>query len=168
MYDLNEVKKKIQFVSPDREDNSDLYDQLKNPDDCFGKGYQEGDKYCVQCVVLSELDGRRESLSTFCKELTGEPKPKTVGQVGSEKPKPEKKGVTQIMENKKEIGSVTGTSELIRDMLAKGKSQEEIVAALIPMFVEKGATEALAKKRIRPLIYRAMKKGGKPAAKETM
>jgi hypothetical protein len=167
MMELTVVKKKIQFVSPDKEDNQDLYNRIQIKDDCFGMGYLEGDKYCIQCVVLAELEGRREPLSTFCKEMTGflelvkEPESKSEVKLKA-------KGVTKTMKKEGNIGSVTGTSELIRAMLAEGKSQEEIVAALTPMFVEKGATVALAKKRIRPLIYRALKKGGKPAIAETM
>jgi hypothetical protein len=56
------------------------------------------------------------------------------------------------------VASVTGTTRLIREMLGKKVSQAKIIETLTPMFVEKGATEALAKKRIRPLIYREMKK----------
>jgi hypothetical protein len=56
------------------------------------------------------------------------------------------------------VASVTGTTRLIREMLGKKVSQAKIVETLTPMFTEKGATEALAKKRIRPLIYREMKR----------
>lgn len=56
------------------------------------------------------------------------------------------------------VASVTGTTRLIREMLGKKVSQAKIVERLTPMFIEKGATEALAKKRIRPLIYRELKK----------
>jgi hypothetical protein len=56
------------------------------------------------------------------------------------------------------VASVTGTTRLIREMLGKKVSQAKIIENLTPMFIEKGATEALAKKRIRPLIYREMKK----------
>ena len=56
------------------------------------------------------------------------------------------------------VASVTGTTRLIREMLRKKVSQAKIVERLTPMFIEKGATEALAKKRIRPLIYRELKK----------
>jgi len=56
------------------------------------------------------------------------------------------------------VASVTGTTSLIREMLGEKVSQAKIVENLIPMFIEKGATEALGKKRIRPLIYREMKK----------
>jgi hypothetical protein len=56
------------------------------------------------------------------------------------------------------IDSVTGTTRLIREMLGKRVSQAKIVERLTPMFLEKGVSEALAKKRIRPLIYREMKR----------
>jgi len=56
------------------------------------------------------------------------------------------------------VASVNGTTRLIREMLGKNVSQAKIIQTLTPMFIEKGATEALAKKRIRPLIYRELKK----------
>jgi len=61
-------------------------------------------------------------------------------------------------QDEKVVPSVTGTTDIIRKMLGHKVSQAKIVETLIPMFIEKGATEALAKKRIRPLIYREMKK----------
>lgn len=61
-------------------------------------------------------------------------------------------------ESKKVVASVTGTTDIIRKMLGHKVSQAKIVETLIPMFIEKGVTEALAKKRIRPLIYREMRK----------
>jgi hypothetical protein len=51
-------------------------------------------------------------------------------------------------------------------MLGKKVSKAKIVERLTPMFIEKGATEALAKKRIRPLIYREMKKRESTKKKE--
>jgi hypothetical protein len=56
------------------------------------------------------------------------------------------------------VEAVTGTTKIIRKMLSHKVSQAKIVETLTPMFIEKGATEALAKKRIRPLIYREMKR----------
>ena len=61
-------------------------------------------------------------------------------------------------QDEKVVPSVTGTTDIIRKMLGHKVSPKKIVETLIPMFIEKGATEALAKKRIRPLIYREMKK----------
>ncbi len=62
------------------------------------------------------------------------------------------------MEKEKQITSVTGTTDIIRKMLSHKVSPKKIVETLTPMFTEKGATEALAKRRIRPLIYRELKK----------
>jgi hypothetical protein len=56
------------------------------------------------------------------------------------------------------VEAVTGTTRLIREMLSHKVSQAKIIERLTPMFIEKGGTEALAKRRIRPLIYREMKK----------
>ena len=65
-----------------------------------------------------------------------------------------------VIETKKEkpITAVTGTTAIIKKMLSHKVSTKKIVETLTPMFIEKGATEALAKKRIRPLIYREMRK----------
>ena len=62
------------------------------------------------------------------------------------------------MEKENQVASVKGTTEIIRKMLSHKISQAKIVETLTPMFIEKGATEALAKRRIRPLIYRELKK----------
>jgi hypothetical protein len=42
-------------------------------DDCFGRGYYEGGKYCRECTVMSKLDDRYEQLKVFCQELTPRP-----------------------------------------------------------------------------------------------
>jgi hypothetical protein len=62
------------------------------------------------------------------------------------------------MEEEKQIANVTGTTEIIRKMLSHKVSPKKIVETLIPMFTEKGISESLARKRIRPLIYRELKK----------
>jgi hypothetical protein len=62
------------------------------------------------------------------------------------------------MEKEKQIASVTGTTEIIRKMLSHKVSPKKIVETLTPMFTEKGISETLAKRRIRPLIYREHKK----------
>ena len=65
------------------------------------------------------------------------------------------------MEEEKQIASVTGTTEIIRKMLSHKVSPKKIVETLTPMFTEKGISESLAKRRIRPLIYRELKRKGK-------
>jgi hypothetical protein len=62
------------------------------------------------------------------------------------------------MEKEKQVASVVGTTEIIRKMLSHKVSPKKIVDTLTPMFTEKGISESLAKKRIRPLIYRELKK----------
>jgi len=66
----------------------------------------------------------------------------------------------EVIEMKKEkpITAVTGTTAIIKKMLSHKVSPKKIVETLTPMFIEKGGTEALAKKRIRPLIYRELRK----------
>ena len=65
-----------------------------------------------------------------------------------------------VIEGKKEepITAVIGTTAIIKKMLSHKVSSKKIIETLMPMFLEKGASEALAKKRIRPLIYRELKK----------
>jgi hypothetical protein len=62
------------------------------------------------------------------------------------------------MGKEKQVASVTGTTAIIKRMLSHKVSPKKIVETLIPMFTEKGISEALAKRRIRPLIYREHKK----------
>ena len=66
----------------------------------------------------------------------------------------------RVIEMKKEkpITAVTGTTTIIKKMLSHKVSPKKIVETLTPMFTEKGISEALAKRRIRPLIYRELKK----------
>jgi hypothetical protein len=62
------------------------------------------------------------------------------------------------MEEEKQVLSVTGTTAIIKKMLSHKVSPKKIVETLTPMFAEKGISETLAKRRIRPLIYREQKK----------
>ena len=62
------------------------------------------------------------------------------------------------MEEEKQITSVVGTTEIIKKMVSHKVSPKKIVENLIPMFTEKAISESLAKRRIRPLIYRELKK----------
>ena len=62
------------------------------------------------------------------------------------------------MEETKPIPSVVGTTAAIKKLLSHKVSTGKIVETLTPMFTEKGISEALAKRRIRPLIYRELKR----------
>ena len=62
------------------------------------------------------------------------------------------------MEKEKPVTAVTGTTAIIKKMLSHKVSPKKIVETLTPMFIEKGASEALAKRRIRPLVYRELKR----------
>ena len=62
------------------------------------------------------------------------------------------------MEETKPIPSVMGTTAAIKKLLSYKVSTGKIVSTLLPMFTEKGIDESLAKRRIRPLIYREEKK----------
>lgn len=62
------------------------------------------------------------------------------------------------MEKKESVPSVMGTTAAIKKLLSHKVSTGKIVSTLLPMFTEKGIDESLAKRRIRPLIYREQKK----------
>lgn len=62
------------------------------------------------------------------------------------------------MEKKESVPSVMGTTAAIKKLLSHKVSSGKIVSTLLPMFTEKGIDESLAKRRIRPLIYREQKK----------
>jgi hypothetical protein len=42
---------------------------LKHPGDCFGVDYEEGNKDCQSCLWLASLEGRKEPVNVFCKEI---------------------------------------------------------------------------------------------------
>ena len=69
------------------------------------------------------------------------------------------------MEKENQVASVKGTTAIIKKMLSHKVGPKKIVETLIPIFSEKGISETLAKRRIRPLIYREQKK--REANKET-
>ena len=62
------------------------------------------------------------------------------------------------MEEEKQVASVTGATAIIKKMLSHKVSPKKIVETLTPMFTEKGISESLARKRIRPLISRENKR----------
>jgi hypothetical protein len=70
MLDLKTAKKIIKAVSADELLNSTTLVALNKESDCFGKIFDPKNNYCLKCNILMELEGRREELSVFCKELS--------------------------------------------------------------------------------------------------
>jgi hypothetical protein len=68
MSELKDILKRIRAVSADEELNKSTMVALVKDSDCFGKMYDENHVMCGRCDCLMELDGRRESLSVFCKQ----------------------------------------------------------------------------------------------------
>ena len=83
--DLKEIKNRIEITSAVPKENEKLKGWLMEDDDCFGRGYYVGGKYCRECTVMAHLDDRYEQLKVFCQELT--PKPEEDVEEGSEEPK---------------------------------------------------------------------------------
>lgn len=67
--DLKEAKEKIKVVSIDEQLNEKLTAWLRDPDDCFGRGYSDGNKYCKECNIAVDVDGRVEQVNVLCKEF---------------------------------------------------------------------------------------------------
>jgi hypothetical protein len=67
--DLKEIKEQIAVVTADPIANKKMMEWIREPDDCFGRGYSEDSKYCRECSALSRLGNRYEPLFVFCKEL---------------------------------------------------------------------------------------------------
>jgi len=93
---------------------------LKDEGDCFGTDYEPDNEDCKNCLILADLEGRKEPVNVFCKEifyqnkdvLTVEIKEPEVTQpedakepeaVKSLKPKLEKKAPLQTEEWKLEL-----------------------------------------------------------------
>ena len=68
--ELQEAKEKIRIESADPAENQRLKAWIMDPNDCFGRGYTEGGKYCRECTVLTDFCFRKDQLWVFCKELT--------------------------------------------------------------------------------------------------
>ncbi len=152
--DLKEVKEKIRIESANQKVNDWAYNRIQDPEDCFGQSYNSSDEYCQKCTILASVDDRKEPLSVFCAELCGqtiEPKNKEVdGMDGMEKtviekPKKEKKEKRQT-----DVG-------IIREMVAAGKTEDEINIVMVPVYTARGYSEQAAKRGIR---YRIKKLQG--------
>lgn len=72
--ELKEIKQKINFITAIPTENRKLKEWLLTPEDCFGRGYSDDNKYCKECNAAAELDGRREQLKVFCREFVEEGK----------------------------------------------------------------------------------------------
>jgi len=96
MGNLEEIKKKVVFDAVDEETNAILMSWLMKPTDCFGKRYDPDDqKFCGECIVMTDIDSRKEPLCVFCKELCEQ-----VEQTPD--PTPELKEAIQETQTKKE------------------------------------------------------------------
>lgn len=68
--DLKEIKEKIRVETVNPQNNEKLKGWLTDLDDCFGRGYDEGGRYCRECTALADVDGKKEPINVFCRELT--------------------------------------------------------------------------------------------------
>ena len=70
MDNLAEVKSKIKFEGVDEEINQRCMSWIQRPNDCFGHRYDSADQEeCGTCIVMADVNGRKEPTWVFCKEL---------------------------------------------------------------------------------------------------
>ena len=141
--DLTKVKETILICGSDEEINASMLKQLQKPDDCFGKEYLESSDDCSRCVILAEIDGRRESLWVFCKELTALIKPPKEPELPKEKkfepesekeatkPKSKEEEKSKEEDSKMSKGKVTYVS-VVKENIEK--TNDEILDALRKAF----------------------------------
>jgi hypothetical protein len=67
---LKEYKESLEIVSPDKEKNIEILEQILLDDDCFGRGYEEKGKECRGCTICARVAENMVPLNMLCKELT--------------------------------------------------------------------------------------------------
>lgn len=94
--ELREYKKKLRIESAEKHDNEKLTEWLMSDDDCFGRGYDDDNKYCKECNVNTGFYNfdehgngpiRHGMLREFCAEACV----KEVEDEGSKEPKATKR-----------------------------------------------------------------------------
>lgn len=167
--DKKEILSKIKIVSSDEKLNQKIEQLLRHPHDCFGDFNGELQP-CKDCLILSEVDERREPLSTFCKEATLVKKEKkakkveeSVVKVKSEEEKDEEKeelleqGGDKMEEEKNGNGTGKGKigppepfkkwPEFIKAKSQEGKSKDEVKQMIFDHYVSSGNEAGFAKIR---------------------
>lgn len=155
MVDLQAVKDRIKVVSGNEKLNNKIMRDMQNADDCFGRQYEETNEECVICQIISELDGRRAPLSTFCKEISqqvDEPAPpeveqeeavieeKVLSKLREEEPVKPKK----IQKTKLDFGP-GGAEAFINKSIEEGMPDKDIKKALYDKYREAGRDEKYSK-----------------------
>jgi hypothetical protein len=103
---LDELKNKLKFESVNPQINKTLKSWLDRPDDCFGRRYDPADQeYCGDCIVMTDVEGRREPLWVFCKEFCEQ------NEETPAAPLPELKEVAQEIQAQKEEKTKTKTQD---------------------------------------------------------
>jgi len=115
---LDETKHAIKFISADVKNNETCLALLLRPGDCFGCRYDVKDQNCFECVLMAEVDGRKEPLWVFCKEIFDQ----SSGIPSKEEPSQELKEAIQEVESRKEEPKVVDSK--VRLSLAGVLSQK--------------------------------------------
>jgi hypothetical protein len=190
MDNLADVKSKIKFEGVDEEINQRCMSWIQRSNDCFGHRYDSADQEeCGTCIVMADVDGRKEPTWVFCKELCeqkndDEPtSPELKGAIQEiQTQKKEKKDKTGILckggklehevkeENHKEevAGKMAEIKEvkesktaMVKRLLTEGKTEEEVAQAMVPLYVAEGKSEDWAKKRAKGIVKLFLKESKK-------
>jgi hypothetical protein len=175
---LQEVKEKIRIESSDPETNKKFKGWITEPNDCFGQMYEEESQYCRDCTVLADVDGRKEQLFVFCRELVLGPVPEEQLDKDFEEPlgvtpEPVKEVVTEVAKKPTKGGGkmekirVKGAVDIARKSIKEGKALSDIITELLPLYTEKGLEEKVAKSRIREVYYACKEQLRKAPKEET-
>ena len=116
---LENVRTVITIESSDPGVNKTLLNLIQNnPKDCFGRGYKESLVECQSCTILAGIEGRKEQICVFCKELT------ETGEIGIglrriEEPEVSKPESTPSSEHREEVSQLDKRLNYFKDESAK-------------------------------------------------
>lgn len=148
--ELKEAKEKIKIESADPVVNAWVLEHIRKDDDCFGKNFKETHPECQVCDILSSIDGRKEPVKVFCREiLSGIPENEESGIVAP--PTESGHDMPRNLSNEKGEEKMN-KSKMIRDLLKEGKADVEIVAIVAPLYVTEGKSSPWATKRVNFMI----------------
>jgi len=144
---LKGLKKRVKLVSSNEKKNRQIYELIQLENDCFGMDYSEEYEQCRTCNILSEFEDRRGPLYEFCKEFTlkgGEELSEKEESEPAQEEHEEQDGKTKTKKEKsmKEEKVVKGVPKSAvpkflnksKELIAEGKNDEEVLAALTGIF----------------------------------
>lgn len=138
MKNLQEIKERIQFESSNSANNERLKSYITDPEDCFGRKYNDEYSECQSCRVLANLDGRKEPINVFCKEIMiGNKEEGEVKEIMEEKQMTTEVTPEVSTEKKEKVKKEPKPKEpmaewklKVKELFDGGATKEEVVAAI--------------------------------------